>query len=52
VQEGPVTGTVVNLASDDNSTTLGALSATAIFIAIAVPPAIYALMRRRRRVRR
>jgi ABC-type phosphate transport system substrate-binding protein len=51
--EGPVTGTVVNLASNDsNPTSLGVLTAVEILIAIAAPPAVYALVRRRRQARR
>jgi ABC-type phosphate transport system substrate-binding protein len=51
--EGPVTGTVVNLASSDsNPTSLGVLTAVEILIAIAAPPAVYALVRRRRQARR
>jgi ABC-type phosphate transport system substrate-binding protein len=51
--QGPVTGTVVNLAATDTSpTTLGLLTGVAILIAIAVPPAVYATVRRRRQVRR
>lgn len=53
VTEGPVTGSVVNLASNDSSpATLGVLAATAILVAVAAPPAIYALLRRRRQVPR
>ncbi len=50
---GPVTGTVVNLAaSDNNPTALGLLTGGLILIAIAVPPAVYAVVRRRRQVGR
>jgi ABC-type phosphate transport system substrate-binding protein len=53
VTEGPVTGSVVNLASNDSSpATLGVLAAVAILVAVAAPPAIYALLRRRRQVPR
>jgi ABC-type phosphate transport system substrate-binding protein len=53
VSEGPVTGTVVNLAASDSSPTmLGLLTAAEILVVIAVPPAIYALIRRRRQARR
>jgi ABC-type phosphate transport system substrate-binding protein len=53
VADGPVTGTVVNLAASDSSPTmLGLLTAGLLLVAIAVPPAIYALLRRRRQVRR
>ena len=53
VSEGTPTGTVVNLASNDSSPAmLGGLTAAAILVAIAAPPAIYALLRRRRRVPR
>jgi ABC-type phosphate transport system substrate-binding protein len=46
---GSVTGTVVNLAATDSSpTTLGLLTGAAILIAIAAPPAVYAVARRRR----
>jgi hypothetical protein len=48
-----VTGTVVNLASSDSSPTmLGVLTAVEILVAVAAPPAIYALVRRRRQARR
>jgi hypothetical protein len=51
--EGPVTGEVVNVASTSgNSTVLGTLTAVEILIVVAVPPALYALLRRRRRVPR
>ena len=47
--EGPVTGTVVNVASTSgNSTVLGTLTAVEILVVVAVPPAVYALLRRRR----
>ena len=50
---GPVTGTVVNLAASDNSpTALGLLTGALILIAIAVPPAMYAVVRRRRQAGR
>jgi ABC-type phosphate transport system substrate-binding protein len=50
-QQGPVTGTVVNLAGNgSNFTTLEWLTALAILVAIAAPPVI--LARRRRQVRR
>ncbi len=53
VSEGPVTGTVVNLAASDSSPTmLGLLTAVEILLVIAVPPVIYAVLRRRRQVRR
>jgi ABC-type phosphate transport system substrate-binding protein len=49
VTEGPVTGQVVNLASDDSSpATLGVLAVAAILVAVAAPPALYAVLRRRR----
>ena len=48
--QGPVSGQVVNLASDDSSPALlGGLTAALILIAIAAPPALYSLLRRRRR---
>jgi ABC-type phosphate transport system substrate-binding protein len=51
--DGPVTGQAVTLASSDSSpTALGLLTAVAILIAIATPPAIYAVVRRRRQVPR
>jgi hypothetical protein len=44
-----VTGAVVNVASTSgNSTVLGTLTAVEILIVVAVPPAVYALLRRRR----
>jgi ABC-type phosphate transport system substrate-binding protein len=48
--EGPVTGTVVNLAgaSGSNSTMLAVLTAAEILVVIAAPPTIYAIVRRRR----
>jgi len=53
VSEGPVTGTVINLASSDSSPTmLGLLTAVEILLVIAVPPAVYAVLRRRRQARR
>jgi ABC-type phosphate transport system substrate-binding protein len=53
VSQGPVTGQVVNLASNDSSPgLLGGLTAVLILIAIAAPPALYALLRRRRQVPR
>jgi len=53
VSEGPVTGTVVNLAASDSSPTmLGLLTALEILLVIAVPPAVYAVLRRRRQARR
>jgi ABC-type phosphate transport system substrate-binding protein len=53
VSQGPVTGTVVNLASSDSSPTmLGLMTAAEILVVIAVPPVIYALLRRRRQARR
>jgi len=53
VSEGPVTGTVVNLAASDSSPTmLGLLTAAEILLVIAVPPAVYAVLRRRRQARR
>jgi ABC-type phosphate transport system substrate-binding protein len=53
VSEGPVTGTVVNLAASDSSPPmLGTLTAVAILVAVATPPALYALLRRRRQVPR
>jgi ABC-type phosphate transport system substrate-binding protein len=53
VSEGPVTGTVVNLAASDSSPTmLGLLTAVEILLVIAVPPAVYAVLRRRRQARR
>ncbi|HUC24030.1 MAG TPA: substrate-binding domain-containing protein [Streptosporangiaceae bacterium] len=46
---GPVTGQVVNVASTSgNSTVLGTLTAVEILVVVAVPPAVYALLRRRR----
>ena len=46
---GPVTGVVVNVASTSgNSTVLGTLTALEILVVVAVPPAVYALLRRRR----
>lgn len=52
-QEGPVTGTPVNLASSDSSPTmLGLLTALEILVVVAAPPATYAVVRRRRQVRR
>ncbi len=43
----------MNLAASDNSpTALGLLSGALILIAIAVPPAMYAVIRRRRQVGR
>ncbi len=51
--DGPVTGTVVNLASSDTSPAmLGALTVVALLVAVAVPPALYAIIRRRRQARR
>ncbi|HEY2552847.1 MAG TPA: substrate-binding domain-containing protein [Streptosporangiaceae bacterium] len=51
VQQGPVTGTVVNLASNgSNFTMLEWLTALLILVAVAAPPVI--LARRRRQVRR
>jgi phosphate ABC transporter phosphate-binding protein len=52
--EGPVTGTVVNLAagSGSNSTMLAVITAAEILVVIAAPPAIYAVIRRRRQARR
>jgi ABC-type phosphate transport system substrate-binding protein len=52
--EGPVTGTVVNLASGtgSDSTMLGTITAAEILVVIAVPPALYAVIRRRRRTQR
>jgi ABC-type phosphate transport system substrate-binding protein len=51
--QGPVTGTVVNLASDDNNPAMfGALTALEILVVVAGPPIIYMLVRRRRQVRR
>jgi phosphate transport system substrate-binding protein len=45
---GPVTGVVVNLASDkSNVATLGALTAVGIVLAVAIPPLIAAWLRRR-----
>ena len=52
VADGPVTGTPVNLAGSDGSPTMLALfTGAAILIAVAVPPAVYAVVRRRRQVR-
>jgi hypothetical protein len=46
--QGPVTGTAVSLASSDSSPTMfGLLTALAILVAIAAPPAIYAVVRRK-----
>ena len=46
---GPVTGVVVNLASNhSNEATLGALTAVGILIAVAIPPLLAAWLRRRR----
>jgi ABC-type phosphate transport system substrate-binding protein len=46
---GPVTGVVVNLASNhSNEATLGALTAVGILIAVAIPPLLAAYLRRRR----
>jgi ABC-type phosphate transport system substrate-binding protein len=52
--EGPVTGTVVNLASGsgNDSTMLAVLTAAEILVVISAPPAIYAVVRRRRTARR
>jgi len=52
--QGPVTGTVVNLASSNgnNSTMLAAITAAEILVVVAAPPAIYAVVRRRRQGRR
>jgi len=49
--EGPVTGTVVNLAAGTRSSSslLAVLTAAEILVVIAAPPVIYALIRRRRR---
>jgi ABC-type phosphate transport system substrate-binding protein len=53
VSQGPVTGQVVNLASNDSSPALvGGLTAALILVAIAAPPALYGLLRRRRRLPR
>jgi hypothetical protein len=53
VSQPPVTGQVVNLASSDSSPgLLGGLTALLILVAIAAPPALYALLRRRRQVPR
>ena len=53
VSQPPVTGQVVTLASNDSSPgLLGGLTAILILIAIAAPPALYALLRRRRQVPR
>jgi ABC-type phosphate transport system substrate-binding protein len=50
---GPVTGQVVNLASSDsNPTMFGVLTALEILAVIALPPIVYAVLRRRRQVRR
>jgi ABC-type phosphate transport system substrate-binding protein len=46
---GPVTGVVVNLASDHtNEATLGVLTAVGILLAVAIPPLLAAWLRRRR----
>jgi ABC-type phosphate transport system substrate-binding protein len=46
---GPVTGVVVNLASDhSNEAALGALTAAGILVAVAIPPLLAAWLRRRR----
>jgi hypothetical protein len=46
---GPVTGVVVNLASDhSNEAALGALTAAGIVVAVAIPPLLAAYLRRRR----
>jgi hypothetical protein len=51
--EGPVTGTVVNLAaSDSNPAMFGLLTVVFILIVVGAPPAIYAVVRRRRQVPR
>ncbi len=52
--EGPVTGTVVNLAggTDSSSALLAVLTAAEIAVVIAAPPVIYAVVRRRRQARR
>jgi ABC-type phosphate transport system substrate-binding protein len=48
--QGPVSGVVVNVASSNgDSKLLGTLTALEILVVIAVPPAIYAVLRRRRR---
>jgi ABC-type phosphate transport system substrate-binding protein len=53
LSQGPVTGTVVNLASSDSSPTmLGLLTAVEILVVIAVPPVVYAVLRRRGQARR
>jgi phosphate transport system substrate-binding protein len=49
--QGPVTGQVVNLASDSNSTMLGLLTALELLVVVAAPPAIYMVLRRRRQAR-
>jgi len=51
--DGPVTGTVVNLAADDsNPAPFGLITAICVLVAIAAPPIIYAMTRRRRQVPR
>jgi ABC-type phosphate transport system substrate-binding protein len=51
--QGTPTGTVVNLASSDtNPTMFGILTVLEILAVIAVPPIIYAVLRRRRQARR
>jgi ABC-type phosphate transport system substrate-binding protein len=51
--EGPVTGTVVNLASSDNNPAVfGALTVLELLVVVVGPPIIYLLFRRRRQARR
>jgi ABC-type phosphate transport system substrate-binding protein len=53
VAAGPVTGQAVNLAAaDGNPAVFGTLTVAGILVAVAIPPVIYAMIRRRRRVPR
>jgi len=50
---GPVTGQVVNIAANGaNDTALGVLTATLMVVALAGPPLVFAVVRRRRQVHR
>jgi hypothetical protein len=50
--QGPVTGQVVNLASDSsNSAMLGVMTALELLAVVIAPPAIYMVLRRRRQAR-
>jgi hypothetical protein len=52
-EQGPVTGSAVLVASSDGSPAMfGLLTAALILVAVAAPPAIYAVTRRRRRAPR